>query len=411
MYDDIEIMAPAGSWQSLTAALDAGADSVYFGVGELNMRARSTSNFKLEELGDVTYAVQKKGARAYLAVNTILYDDELDGMRSLLDCAAEAGVDAVIVSDQAAMLYARQKGLEVHVSTQLNISNLESLRFYSRWADVVVLARELSLEQVADIHEGIGRDNICGPSGRRLKIEMFAHGALCMAVSGKCYLSLHESGCSANRGACRQICRRSFTLTNQDTGEQIAAEGRYLLSPKDLCTIGFLDKMIGAGVRVLKIEGRARSAEYVKRVVECYREAVEALREERYTPKLISGLTERLSQVFNRGFWDGFYSGAQVPELSGHYGSAATRKKVYVGKVTNYFKNIGVAEILIEASVLEEGRDVVFIGATTGALETRAYGIRVDEKPADVALQGGHCSMRTPSEVKRGDKLYKIVEA
>ncbi|MCC8035863.1 MAG: U32 family peptidase [Rikenellaceae bacterium] len=411
MYDDIEIMAPAGSHESLAAALAAGADSVYFGVGDLNMRARSTSNFRQDELGDITFAIQKKGARAYLAVNTVLYDDELDRMRSLINSAAEAGVDAVIVSDQAAMLYAREKGLEVHISTQLNISNIESLRFYSRWADVVVLARELSLEQVARIHGTIERENICGPSGRQVKIEMFAHGALCMALSGKCYLSLHESGCSANRGACRQICRRSFTLTDRDTGEQIAAEGKYLLSPKDLCTVGFLDKFIGAGVRVLKIEGRARSAEYVKRVVECYREAIEALREGRYSPELATGLTRRLSEVFNRGFWDGFYSGATVPELSGHYGSAATRKKVYVGKVTNYYKNIGVAEILIEAAVLDEGDEIVFIGATTGALESRAGGIRVDEKPAKFAPQGRYCSFRTPSEVKRGDKLYKIVEA
>ncbi len=410
-YKEIEIMAPAGSWESLTAALDAGAGSVYFGVGSLNMRARSTSNFTREELPQVVRAAHTAGAKAYLAVNTILYDEELPEMRSLLDSAVEAGVDAAIVSDQAAIVYARERGLPVHISTQLNVSNLETLRFYSRWADVVVLARELSLEQIAAIYDGIRRENICGPSGRQVKIEMFAHGALCMGVSGKCYLSLHDSGCSANRGACRQICRRSFMLTDRDTSEQIAAEGNYLLSPKDLCTVGFLDRFIRAGVRVLKIEGRARSAEYVKRVVECYREAVEALQSGTYSQELAGELTERLRTVFNRGFWDGFYSGATVPELSGHYGSAATRKKVYVGKVTNYFRRIGVAEVLIEASVLDDGDEVVFIGKTTGALETVATGIRVAEQPARQALQGVYCSIATPSEVKRGDKMYKIVDA
>ncbi|MCD8102272.1 MAG: U32 family peptidase [Alistipes sp.] len=408
---DIEIMAPAGSWECLTAALDAGAGSVYFGVGQLNMRARSTSNFRREELTEIVEKAHSKGARAYLAVNTVLYDDELAEMRAVVDGAAAAGVDAVIASDQAAILYARQAGLEVHISTQLNVSNLETLRFYARWADVVVLARELSLGQVRAIYDGIIRDDICGPSGRQVKIEMFAHGALCMAVSGKCYLSLHESGCSANRGACRQICRRSFMLTDRDTGEQIAAEGNYLLSPKDLCTIGFLDKFVEAGVRVLKIEGRARSTEYVKRVVECYREAVDALRAGTYDKELAEKLKERLSTVFNRGFWDGFYSGTAVPELSGHYGSAATRRKVYVGKVTNFFRKIGVAEVLVEAAVLDEGDEIVVIGATTGALEWYASGIRVEEKPVAQALQGQYCSLLTPSEVKRGDKLYKIIDA
>lgn len=408
---DTEIMAPAGSWECLTAALDAGASSVYFGVGQLNMRARSTSNFRREELTEIVEKVHSKGARAYLAVNTVLYDDELAEMRAVVDSAATAGVDAVIVSDQAAILYARKAGLEVHISTQLNVSNLETLRFYAQWADVVVLARELSLGQVRAIYDGIIRANICGPSGRQVKIEMFAHGALCMAVSGKCYLSLHESGCSANRGACRQICRRSFMLTDRDTGEQIAAEGNYLLSPKDLCTVGFLDKFLEAGVGVLKIEGRARSAEYVKRVVECYREAVDALRAGTYDKELAEKLKERLSTVFNRGFWDGFYSGAGVPELSGHYGSAATRRKVYVGKVTNFFRKIGVAEVLVEAAVLDEGDEIVVIGATTGALEWYASGIRVEEKPVAQALQSQYCSLITPSEVKRGDKLYKIVDA
>ena len=315
------------------------------------------------------------------------------------------------MADQSAILYARSIGMEVHISTQLNVSNTETLRFYSQWADVVVLARELNLNQIARIHDNIEREPICGPNGRPVKIEMFAHGALCMSISGKCYLSLHECGQSANRGACRQICRRSYMLRDRDTGEEIAVEGRYLLSPKDLCTIPFLDRFIGAGVRVLKIEGRARSAEYVKRVVETYDEAVRAVVDGTFSAERADRWVARLSEVFNRGFWGGYYQGAPVVELSAHYGSSATTRKVYVGKVTNFFKKIGVAEVQVEASPLERGASYVILGETTGALEGAVEEVYVDERPAEVAPQGIFCSIRTPQPVRRGDKLYKIVPA
>lgn len=408
---DIEIMAPAGSYESLMAAISAGADSVYFGVGELNMRSRSAANFTLEDLSRIVAIAHEHGLKTYLTVNTILYDDELARMRELLDRAKAEGVDAVIVSDQAAIMYAVGIGLEVHISTQLNVSNSETLRFYSQWADVVVLARELDLERIASIRDTIVRDDIRGPHGERVKIEMFAHGALCMGISGKCYLSLHECGHSANRGACRQLCRRSYELRDRETGFEIVTDGQYLLSPKDLCTIPFLDRFLAAGVRVLKIEGRARSAEYVKRVVETYDEAVRAIADGTYCREEVERWMERLSTVFNRGFWGGYYQGSPVVELSRNYGSAATVRKVYVGKVTNFFKKIGVAEIQVEASPLPAGTEYVIIGATTGALEGIAEEVYVDEKPAAAAPQGVLCSIRTPQPVHRGDKLYKIVPA
>lgn len=403
-------MAPVGSWESLAAAIGAGADSIYFGVGELNMRARSTVNFTLDDLARIVHTAHQAGVRTYLTVNTVLYDAEMGAMRAIIDRAVAEGVDAVIASDQAAILYARSVGMEVHISTQLNVSNLETLRFYAQWADVVVLARELSLEQIAWIHEGIERENIRGPRGELIKIEMFSHGALCMAVSGKCYLSLHESCNSANRGACRQICRRSYVLTDRDTGEQIETDGKYLLSPQDLCTVDFLDRFIGAGVRVLKIEGRARPPEYVKRVCEVYNEALGAVLDGTFSQERAAGWKERLSEVFNRGYWGGYYLGAPVVELSKGYGSSATKRKIYVGKVTNYFKRIGVAEVLIEASPLEQGREILFTGETTGALEMAAEEIYVDDAPVEVAPQGKYCSLRTPL-VRRGDRLFKIVEA
>ena len=408
---DIEIMAPVGSYESLRAAVQAGADSIYFGVGHLNMRAKSSANFTLDDLAEIVSVAQGNGIKTYLTVNTVLYDDEMEAMRATVDRAKKEGVSAVIASDQAVILYARSIGMEVHISTQLNVSNLETLRFYSQWADVVVLARELGLPQIKAIHDGIVREGIRGPGGEPVKIEMFAHGALCMAVSGKCYLSLHESNCSANRGACRQICRRSYILTDRETGEEIATDGDYLLSPKDLCTIGFLDRFIGAGVRVLKIEGRARSAEYVKRVVECYDEAVRAVANGTFSQEKAVVWTERLAEVFNRGFWGGYYLGSPVAELTKEYGSSATKKKVYVGKVTNYFKRIGVAEVLIEASPLERGSEILVLGETTGAMEARADEIYVDEKPVDAAPQGKYCSLKTPGLVRRGDKLYKVVAA
>ena len=402
-------MAPAGSFEALRAAIAAGADSVYFGVGELNMRSRSAANFSPGDLRRIVEVAHKAGRKAYLTLNTIIYDGQLAAMRRLVDRAVAAGVDAVIASDQAAILCARERGLRVHVSTQLNVSNFETLRFYSQWADVAVLARELSLDQVGAIARQIRRHDVRGPGGERVRIEMFAHGAMCMAISGKCYLSLHDCGESANCGACRQICRRSYTLTDQQTGAQIDAEGQYLLSPKDLCTIDFLDRFIGAGVTVLKIEGRARSGEYVKRVVECYDQALVALEGGIYTPEFAAGLRGRLEEVFNRGFWGGYYLGAPAVELSQRYGSSATRRKVYVGKVVNFFHRVGVAEVAVEAAPLEEGSEIIFTGATTGVAEAKADGIMVGERPAASALQGERCSLKVAVPVRRGDKLFKVV--
>lgn len=408
---NIEIMAPVGSYESLMAAVGSGANSVYFGVEGLNMRARSSANFTLDDLAKIVQIARSNSIKTYLTVNTVLYDNELEVMHSVVNRAKSEGIDAIIASDQAAILYARSIGVEVHISTQLNVSNLETLRFYAQYADVVVLARELTLPQIRYIYDGIVRENICGPSGEQVKIEMFAHGALCMAVSGKCYLSLHEQGCSANRGACRQICRRSYELRDRDTGEIIHTEGNYLLSPKDLCTIEFLDKFLDAGVRVLKIEGRARSGEYVKCVCECYNTALDAIIAGEFTQELRALLMERLATVFNRGFWGGYYLGEPVAQLSMEYGSSATKRKVYVGKVTNFFKKIGVAEVLVEASPLEKGGEILIMGETTGVVEGFAHEIFVDETPIDIALQGKYCSLKTSDTVRRGDKLYKIVDA
>ncbi|MDR1671480.1 MAG: U32 family peptidase [Alistipes sp.] len=417
---DIEIMAPVGSWEALAAAIDAGADSVYFGVEGLNMRARSSANFTLDDLAEIVRRARARGVKTYLTVNTVIYDDEIDLMHRIVDRAVAEGVTAIIASDQSAILYARGVGMGVHISTQLNVSNTDTLRFYSQWADTVVLARELTLPQVARIHSEIKRQNIRGPHGKPVEIEMFAHGALCMAVSGKCYLSLHENGNSANRGACMQMCRRGYELRDPETGEEIEVDNHRLLSPKDLCTLPFLDRMIGAGVRVLKIEGRARSAEYVKRVVEVYNEAVGAIvadaavpeaTPENFTPGRVEEWTKRLAEVFNRGFWGGYYLGEPVPQLTRSYGSSATKRKVYVGKVTNFFRKISVAEVLVEAAPLESGSEVVVLGETTGAAEFTADEIFVAEKPADIAIQGVYCSVKTPATLRRGDKLYKIVDS
>lgn len=408
---DIEIMAPAGSYESLLAAIEAGADSVYFGVGALNMRAASAANFTLDDLDRIVEIAHEAGVKAYLTVNTIIYDNEIEQMHAVVDRAAAAKVDAIIAADQSVILYARSRGVEIHLSTQLNISNSEALEFYAQWADVTVLARELSLDQVASIHRAIEERNICGPSGEKIRIEMFAHGALCMAVSGKCYLSLHETGCSANRGACRQICRRSYTLTDRETGAQLDTEGQWILSPKDLCTIDFLDKFINAGVRVLKIEGRARGGEYVKRVVECYDRALRMIEAGEYTPEAAEQLRTQLAEVFNRGFWGGYYLGKPAAEHSQRYGSSATRRKVFVGKVTNFFKRISVAEILVEASPLERGSTVFFLGEKTGVVEQHDVVPYVAEHEADVAVQGVFCSVKTEREVRRGDKMYKFVES
>ena len=406
---DIEIMAPVGSYESLAAAIRAGADAVYFGVGKLNMRSASAANFTLDDLARIVRTAHAAGVRTYLTVNTVVYEDELLTVHEVIDRAKREGVDAIIATDMAAILYARRIGVEVHISTQSNISNSEAVKFYAQWADTVVLARELTLEQVAAIRREIVENDIRGPRGELVEIEMFAHGALCMAVSGRCYLSLHETGCSANRGACRQLCRRKYTLTDRETGAQLDTDGQYILSPKDLCTIGFLDRMIGAGVSVLKIEGRARGAEYVKRVVECYDQALRALEAGTYTPELAAGLKERLGTVFNRGFWEGYYAGRPVAEHSEHYGSAATRRKVYVGKVVNFYKKISVAEVLVEAAPLAVGEEIFFLGATTGVVEQRLEELHdTDGNPVAQVAQGTLCAVRTRELVRRGDQLCKF---
>ncbi len=403
-------MAPVGSYEALAAAIGAGADSIYFGVGKLNMRSASAANFTLDDLERIVAAAHAAGVRAYLTVNTVVYEDEITAAHEVIDRALTAGVDAVIASDMAVILYARRVGVEVHISTQCNISNSEAVKFFAQWADTVVLARELTLEQVARIHREIAENDIRGPRGERVGIEMFAHGALCMAVSGKCYLSLFETGCSANRGACRQLCRRKYTLRDSETGAEVETDGRYVLSPKDLCTIDFLDRMIGAGVRVLKIEGRARGAEYVKRVVECYDEALRAIEAGTYTASLAAGLKEELRTVFNRGFWEGYYAGRPVAEHSEHYGSAATRRKVYVGKVVNFYKKLSVAEVLVEAAPIGRGEDIFFMGATTGVAEQRLDELHgPDGTPAEEVVQGQLCAIRTPGVIRRGDQLYKFV--
>lgn len=409
--NEIEIMAPVGCYESLHAAIEAGADSIYFGVGQLNMRAQSAANFTLEDLEKIVSIARQHGVKSYLTVNTVIYDEEIETLHRIIDRAKEAGINAIIATDMAAILYARERGVEVHISTQSNISNIEAVRFFAQWADVMVIARELSLEQIARISQQIEEQHITGPRGELIRIEMFAHGALCMSMSGRCYLSLHESGFSANRGACRQICRRKYTVTDPDTGEMLDVEGRYILSPKDLCTIDFLDKFIAAGVRVLKIEGRARGGEYVKRVVECYDQALRAMEAGEYTPELAASLKERLSTVFNRGFWEGYYAGRPIVEHSRHHGSAATKRKVYVGKVTNFFKKISVAEVLVEASPLHRGEELIWMGETTGVVEQLAEEIYVEERPAETVLQGTTCSIKTVQLVRRGDKLYKFVDA
>ena len=406
--EDIEIMAPVGSYESLRAAIAAGANSVYFGIGQLNMRSASAANFTADDMAEINRIAHEHGVKTYLTVNTIIYDTELDLMHEVVDRAKAEGVDAIIASDLSVILYAYQVGVEVHISTQCNISNSEAAKFYSQWADVVVLARELSLEQIAMVHKAIVEQDIRGPKGELLKIEMFSHGALCMSISGKCYLSEHETACSANRGACRQICRRKYTIQDKDSGEMLDIDGRYILSPKDLCTVDFLDKFIDAGVSVLKIEGRARGAEYVKRVVECYDLALRAIERGEYSREYAEELKVTLSKVFNRGFWGGYYAGAKVVEHSTNYGSSATRRKVYVGKVTNYFKRLGVAEVLIEASPLAVGDEILWMGETTGCIEQVVGEIRLDLNPVDAVKQGDVCSIKVEGgDIRRGDKLYK----
>ncbi len=407
-----ELMAPVGSYESLTAAAQAGADSVYFGVEALNMRSNSSQNFGLEDLEKIVAFCKEKGIKSYLTINVVLYDQDLALMKSLVDAAAQARVDAIIASDVAVMQYANFKGVEVHLSTQLNISNIEALKFYARFADVVVLARELNLDQVKAIHQQIEKENICGPGGQPVRLEMFCHGALCMAVSGKCYLSLHEMNASANRGACMQICRRAYRVQDIETGSDIelSVDNQYILSPKDLKTIHFLNKMLDAGVEVFKIEGRARGPEYVHTVVSCYREALEACREHSFTEDKIKAWDQRLARVFNRGFWNGYYLGQRLGEWSHRYGSSATTRKVRIGRGINYFSKLAVAEFQLESNELSPGDEILITGPTTGVIESRVEEIRVDDCPVDKAVKGQRISIPLTTKIRPSDTLYKIVQ-
>jgi putative protease len=408
--NEYEVMAPVGSRESLAAALKAGADSIYFGIESLNMRAHSAGKFTIDDLKEIAAACAEHGVKSYLTVNTIIYDEDIALMRQILDAAAEAHISAIIASDVAVMSYCRRIGLEVHLSTQLNISNTEALRFYAQFADVAVLARELNMDQVGEIHKNIVGQNICGPGGQPVRIEMFCHGALCMAVSGKCYLSLNNTGRSANRGSCMQLCRRGYIVKDKETDMEIEVDNKYIMSPKDLKTIRFIDRMMAAGVRVFKIEGRARSAEYVQTVVTCYKEAIQSVQDGTFTEEKKDAWDARLATVFNRGFWDGYYQGQFMGEWSKVYGSAATEKKVYVGKVVKYFSKLGVAEFLMEAGEISVGDKLLITGTTTGALYMEADEIRYDLRSVETAHKGEHISIKVPEKVRPNDKLYKIVK-
>ncbi len=400
-------MAPVGSYESLAAAIDAGTDSVYFGVEGLNMRSRSSANFTLDDLRNIADTCDRAGVKSYLTVNTIMYDGDMERMRAVIDAVAASGISAIIASDIAAILYARSRGVEVHISTQCNISNTEAVRFYSQWADVVVLARELNLDQVGAIRDAIERDNIRGPKGEPVRIEMFCHGALCMAVSGKCYLSLHEMNSSANRGACTQICRRGYGVTDLETGDELHVENKYIMSPKDLKTIHFLDRMIDAGVRVFKIEGRARGPEYVATAVRCYSEAINAICDGTFSAEKVAAWDERLAKIFNRGFWDGYYLGQRLGEWSGKYGSSATRVKHYVAKGVKYFSRLGVGEFVMEAGELHVGDEIIITGPTTGAMMITVEDIQVDCHSVEKAVKGDAFSIPVPAKIRPSDRLYR----
>lgn len=399
-------MAPVGCGESLAAALEAGADAVYFGVEGLNMRSRSSANFTLADLRDIAAQCSARGVKTYLTVNTVMYDSDLELMRRIIDTAREAGITAIIASDMAAILYARSTGVEVHISTQVNVTNTVAVEHYAQWADVMVLARELNLDQVAEISRHIREKGVTGPSGRSVGLEMFCHGALCMAVSGKCYMSLHEMNSSANRGACGQICRRSYRLTDMETGAEIEVDNKYLMSPKDLKTIHFLNKMVDAGVTVFKIEGRARGPEYVREVAGCYDEALRAICDGTYSEEKIAEWDERLGRVFNRGFWDGYYLGQRLGEWSSKYGSSATRVKQYAARAIRYFSRLGVAEFKLEAGELIPGTEIIITGPTTGALILTPEEMRVDLKPVDKVRKGEHFSIAVPAKVRPSDRLY-----
>lgn len=407
---DYEIMAPVGSRESLQAALQAGADSIYFGIEKLNMRAHSASTFTIDDLREIAAMCGERGVKTYLTVNTIIYDDDIELMHQIIDAAKEAGISAVIASDVAVMTYCQKVGQEVHLSTQLNISNIEALKFYSQFADVVVLARELNMEQVAKIHEQAEQMNICGPSGKKIRIEMFCHGALCMAISGKCYLSLDNASRSANRGECMQLCRRSYIVTDKETGTELEIDNKYIMSPKDLKTVRFIDRMMKAGVRVFKIEGRARGAEYVYTVVKCYKEAIQSVLDGTFTEEKKDEWDERLATVFNRGFWDGYYQGQRLGEWNKNYGSNATERKVYVGKGVKYFSKLGVAEFTCEACEFSVGDKMLITGPTTGVMYVTVEEIHDDTHAVETAQKGTRVSFRVPDKVRPSDKLFKLVK-
>ena len=409
--EEVEIMAPVGSYESLMAAIQAGAGSVYFGVEQLNMRARSSNNFTLDDLKRITETAHSKGVKTYLTVNVVVFDNELDQLHLIIDAAKAAGVSAIIASDISAIMYARQVGVEVHISTQVNITNIDAVRFYAQFADVVVLAREMNLGRVGEISKAIREQNITGPKGELVRLEMFVHGALCMAVSGKCYLSLNEMNSSANRGSCMQSCRRAYIVTDKETGAELEIDNEYIMSPKDLKTIHFLNKLLDAGVSVLKVEGRARSPEYVYTVVECYREAVQAYFDGEFNNEKVADWDNRLASVFNRGFWDGYYLGQRLGEWSGNYGSLATHRKVYVGKGLNYFSNLKVAEFKLETGPLRVGDEIYITGPTTGLVKTIVSEIQLDMQSVDEAPKGSYISIPVDTKIRKSDKLYKIVEA
>ena len=409
--NDYEIMAPVGSRESLAAAIQAGANSVYFGIGKLNMRSHSANHFTIDDLNEIAETCKAHGIQTYLTVNTVIYGEDITTMHEIIDAAKAANITAVIASDVAVMMYCRQVGVEVHLSTQLNISNIDALKFYAQFADVAVLARELNMDQVKEIHEQILKQNIYGPKGEPIRIEMFCHGAFCMAISGKCYMSLHDANRSANRGECVQICRRSYTVTDNETGNQLEIDNKYIMSPKDLKSVRFIDKMMDAGVRVFKIEGRARGPEYVHTVVSCYKEAIESVLDGTFTEEKKDKWDERLSTVFNRGFWDGYYQGQKMGEWTKEYGNKATEKKVLIGKVMKYFSRLGVAEIAVEANTFAKGEKLLITGNTTGAMFLNADEIRYDLKPVEVAEQGWRVSIPVPDKVRPNDKLFKLVKS
>lgn len=406
---DFEIMAPVGSRESLAAAIQAGADSIYFGIESLNMRARSANTFTINDLREIAQICEEHSIKSYLTINTIIYDEDVELMRKIVDAAKEAKISAVIAADVAVMSYCIEVGQEVHLSTQLNIGNAQALKFYAQFADVVVLARELNLKQVRKIYDAIQNEQIKGPMGDLVRIEMFCHGALCMAVSGKCYLSLHEMDASANRGACTQICRRGYTVKDNESDIELEVDNKYIMSPKDLKTIHFMDEMIDAGVRVFKVEGRARGPEYVRTVVECYKEAIKSCLDGTFSDEKVKAWDERLKTVFNRGFWNGYYLGQRLGEWSKNYGSEATERKVYVGKAIKHFSNIGVAEFLIEAGEIKAGEKLLITGPTTGALFLNLEDPRVDLKPVEIVRKGEHVSFKVPEKIRPSDKLYKLV--